>query len=58
LGVLVGVELRLDALAHLRGAAPVQVPQHFLEAVLVEDGQLRVELVAVHPVSGHSPAGY
>jgi hypothetical protein len=44
--------LRLDALAHRRRTAPVQVPQHLLQTILVEHGKLGEELVAVHPVCG------
>jgi hypothetical protein len=51
--VLGGIQLAFDALAQLRRASPVQVPQGLLDLVLVETCELGEELVAVHPVQGH-----
>jgi hypothetical protein len=51
--LLVRVDLGFDAFARGRRASPVQVPQGFLEALLVQRGQLAEELLAVHPSDRH-----
>ena len=46
-------ELDLDALAHVRRAAPVEVPQCLPQAILVELGHHPEELLAVHSLRRH-----